>query len=234
MIDKSLVKRRFKKSLAKYEENAVIQKIMAEKLIKILPSGEYNSILEIGCATGLLTRILKKNIRFNHYSVIDIVAEAQDYIKQIIPNAEFTEGDIEEITINNKYDLIISNACLQWCNNPEKVIEKLKKSLNKGGIIAITLFGEENLKELKEYFKLESPVLFKPNNVIFHDEEKIKIYFNSPLDILKHLKQTGANALKDYKLTRTMLSDFEKYYQKHYNEGEKVYITYNPEYLILN
>ena len=39
MIDKALVKTRFAKSLDTYDENALIQKIMASKLVSLLESG---------------------------------------------------------------------------------------------------------------------------------------------------------------------------------------------------
>lgn len=234
MINKSLVKRRFKKSLATYEENAHIQKEMAEKLIKMLPSKNYDSILEIGSSTGILTKNIKKNLKFKHYTAIDIVGESRKYIEKIIPDADFLEGDIEEIELNETYDLIISNACLQWCINPSAVVKKLQKKLNQCAIMAVTLFGEENLKELKSYFniKMQAPIEFE--NIISQETETIKLYFNSPKDILKHIKYTGANALTEYKLTRTKLSEFEQYYKEHYSEDSKVYITYNPRYLILN
>ena len=64
MIDKSLVKKRFSKSLKTYDDNAIVQKQMAEKLVDFLPKKEFNSVLEIGCATGLLTKQLKTKLSF--------------------------------------------------------------------------------------------------------------------------------------------------------------------------
>ena len=129
MINKALVKKRFSKSLKTYEENAIIQKIMAKKLIKLLDSKEYNSIFEIGCATGILTKEIKNTLNFKEYSANDIVEKSQEYINKIIYPNTFLAGDIEEIKLNKKYNLILSNASLQWCNDIEKVLEKLINSL---------------------------------------------------------------------------------------------------------
>ena len=76
MIDKSLVKRRFKKSFSTYNDNAIVQKKMAERLIQYLPFKQYNSVLEIGCATGVLTKLIAENIRTELDSRAEIAAEA--------------------------------------------------------------------------------------------------------------------------------------------------------------
>ena len=53
MINKELVKKRFSKSLDTYEDNAFVQKEMGAKLISLLEKKEFNTIFEIGCASGL-------------------------------------------------------------------------------------------------------------------------------------------------------------------------------------
>ena len=110
MIDKQLVKQRFSKSLKTYNDNAFVQKRMAERLISMLPAGEYNSILEIGAGTGILTEKAVRNIKFKEYSCIDLAEEAEEYIKRIIPESSFTAGDIEAMPIKGRYDLIISKS----------------------------------------------------------------------------------------------------------------------------
>ena len=61
-MNKELIKKRFKKGLKTYNKNAVVQKKMAENLIKLIDENtEVDSILEIGCGTGVLTdKIIKK------------------------------------------------------------------------------------------------------------------------------------------------------------------------------
>ena len=58
-------------------------------------------------------------------------------------------------------------------------------------------------------------------------EEKIKLYFNSPIDVLKHLKLTGVNAIKEHKFTKSSLKEFEKKYYEQYSEDGKVYFSNN-------
>jgi len=241
MIDKSLVKKRFKRSLKTYNDNALAQKQMAEKLINMLPSKSFNSVFEIGCASGILTSEIKKYIKFESFTANDLVEESKNYINKIIPVNTFISGDIEELCFDKKYDLIISNACLQWCSNIEKTILKLYDLLENNGILAVSIFGDENLKEIKNIFNIENKMYTMPelkqflcgfsNTVI--KEDLLKQTFDSPIEVLKHLKLTGVNAVKELKLTKTMLKQFESDYIKSYSIDNKVILTYNPVYILI-
>lgn len=240
MIDKSLVKRRFKKSLSSYEDNAIVQKKMAKKLLEMIYPKRYDSILEIGCATGILTKEIKQKIEFNTYTSNDIVESSKNYIDKIIPDNTFISGDIEEIELPVKYDLIISNACLQWCNDIENTIDKLMMSLSKDGILCISIFGNENLKEIKSIFNIENKnydiddLKTYLNKYDFKiEEETQKLEFDSLTDILKHIKYTGVNAVTHIKLTKTKLKLLEQKYFEKYSDINSLILTYNPVYLII-
>ncbi len=238
MRNKLLVKRRFSNSIKTYEDNAFIQKQMAAKLVDILPDKNYKNIFETGAGTGILTKELIKNIEFKEYTYNDIIPDAKRYIDKIIPDAEFIEGDIEEISLNKNYDLIISNASLQWCSDIYKTISNLTEHLTKDGIIAFSVFGCENLKEIKEFFNIDNQyldvdILNKKYNVIKYLSEETRVYFDKPIDIIKHFKLTGVNAVKEVKLTKSKLKEFEEKYTEKYTLCNKIYLTYNPVYIIL-
>ncbi len=241
MIDKSLVKKRFKRSLKTYNDNAFAQKQMAEKLVNMLPSKSFKSVFEIGCASGILTSEIKKHINFESFTANDLVEESKNYINKIIPVNTFISGDIEELCFEEKYDLIISNACLQWCGNIEKTILKLYDLLEDKGILAVSIFGDENLKEIKNLFNIENKMYTMPELKQFLfgfsdtviKEDSLKQTFDSPLDVLKHLKLTGVNAVKELKLTKTILKQFEADYIKSYSINNKVILTYNPVYILI-
>ena len=241
MIDKALVKTRFAKSLDTYDENALIQKIMASKLVSLLEKKEFVSVLEVGCATGVLTREIVGNINFECFSANDIVEKSSDYIATIIDDCEFISGDIEVVDINKTYDLIISNACLQWCNNLTQTIDKLYSLLNDDGMLAFSVFGEENLFEINDLFKIENkfyPITelktyLKKYNFIEYREEKSRLYFDNAIDVLKHLKYTGVNALSPFNLTKSKIKKFEEDYKRKYADNQKVYLTYNPVFVVI-
>ena len=95
MINKELVHDRFAKNLDNYNENAKIQKRMAERLLTFVKNRSPKKVLEIGCGTGFLTKQINENLKFESYRAIDIVEECKTYIQEISQNIIFTPADIE-------------------------------------------------------------------------------------------------------------------------------------------
>ena len=85
-MNKDLIKKRFSRKLESYNENAKVQKQMCEKLLSYIPKDrKYENILEIGCGTGLLTKLATDNLEYCSYIANDIVPTCEEYIKKINP-----------------------------------------------------------------------------------------------------------------------------------------------------
>ncbi|MCK5780142.1 MAG: malonyl-[acyl-carrier protein] O-methyltransferase BioC, partial [Psychrilyobacter sp.] len=61
----------FNNKFDKYDENAHVQKKVAIKLMSLLPKESYNSIFEIGCGTGILSKEINKKINYNNFFIND-------------------------------------------------------------------------------------------------------------------------------------------------------------------
>lgn len=237
-MNKELIKKRFSRKLSTYNDNAHIQKQMAYKLIKMQEKQNISSILEIGCGTGILTSLAVKTLSYSNYTALDIVSGCDKFIKEIDENIEFVVSDIEEYVEQNdkKYDLIISNASLQWIENLPEFIEKLTERLNPEGILLFTTFGIENFREIYyvlgktlSYFSVKElrEQLKKYNPVI---EEEVRIMaFKTPKEVLKHIQNTGVNALSSESWTKQDLVNFEKEYNVFCAYHPT--LTYNPIYV---
>ena len=224
----NLVITRFKKSLATYEDNAPIQKQMAKNLISMIDSNKpYESILEIGCGSGFLTKECTNQLKYVKYTANDIIKECEKYILKYDSNIKFLYGDFQNLNLQEEYDLIVSNAVFQWFKSPDKILNKLSRHLSSKGVIAITSFGEKNFYELKEIFNIgiEYP---KFKNII--KEETIEVEFKTLKELLTHIKLTGVNAIKNYTLTKGKLKELENKYIERYG---KIKLTYNPIYIVI-
>ena len=235
-MNKDLIRERFAKNLESYDENAKIQKRMAERLVDLVENKNPKKILEIGCGTGFVTRLINERMEFETYLAIDIVAECETYIKEINPNITFTPADIEDFIKNNseKYDLIISNASLQWVEDFEGVVKSLQKMLNPNGELVLSTFGNENFREIYhitgatlEYFSINELQNLFPQAKIYPEIHIMA--FESPKDVLKHLQSTGVNALEQTSWTKKDLSDFENGYNNICSRRPT--LTYNPVYI---
>ena len=240
-MNKELIKIRFSNKLSTYSENAGIQRKMAEKLISYLKKNTFDNILEIGCGTGLLTELAVEKLDFKTYTANDIVEDCQKFIKKINSDINFVSGDIEELIreSSKKYDLIISNASLQWVDDFEHVVNNLLAKLTKGGILLFSTFGSENFREiyfvmgkkLNYYSKSELERLFGEH--IEKSEEEIHIMsFKTPKDVLKHLHLTGVNAIESKSWTKKDMKNFENGYNNFCSNRPT--LTYNPIYIMLS
>lgn len=97
------------------------------------------SIIDIGCGPGNSTRVLKD--KFPNARVIGV-----DSSKDMIKTAKSNYNDIEFMLfdackdfdkLNDKFDIVFSNACIQWIPNHEKLVVDIMNILNDGGIMAI-------------------------------------------------------------------------------------------------
>lgn len=235
------IKKQFEKSLADYDQNASVQNLMAAKmtfeLVKI--STSFENILELGSGTGLLTKKIAKEIKFQKYYANDIVEKSKLYIEKIIPNLNFIHGNAAKIKIERKADLIISNAMFQWFENIEKFIEITKQKMTKNGILAFSTFSPDNFKEIKEItglslkYKTKDELAHILNNqgfeILYSEEFYETIEFNNPLELLTHLKKTGVNSLADKIWT---IKEVKNFCDKFSRKNPKTILTYAPIIII--
>lgn len=247
MIDKTEIKCRFRKSIDSYDENAYVQKIIVDKLCRLIDetvSYEPVRLLEIGCGTGLMTKNMAKRFGTDTLFINDLVEEMCDKTAtdHRIPKTHCLVGDIEQTELKNSFDLMVSTSTFQWLSQPSSTFGKLASALHSGNILAFSSFGKHNLKELRTttgnglYYRTKEKVsaLLEPYfDIITLEEELHTLYFSSPLEVLQHLKKTGVNASSSTEIwTPRHLNRFiQDYGAQHAIEG-RCPLTYHPLYFI--
>lgn len=218
----------------KYDENAFVQRITAEKLVSSLSQKKFDKILEIGCGTGILTKQIEQNLVFQKYFANDIVEKSKNYIDGIISKNTFVCGNAQKIKLPYKVDLIISNAVFQWFENLDKVLEYYSSLLKIDGIIAFSTFSPENFLEIREVTGLtlnyknidELKEIVEKNFEIIHIEKfNYKMNFSTPLQILAHMKNTGVNSLTE---KHWGIKNVKEFCDKYREKFPELSLTYAP------
>lgn len=208
MIDKAEISCRFRKSVDSYDDHAVVQRLMIDKLCGLLKKNRIvypDKILEIGCGTGLLTSALQRMFCASDLSINDLVYEMCNKTAERcgISVSRCLVGDIESFGLTEEYNLIASGSTFQWFTRPAETLKKLSAHLVSGGYLVFSTFGHENLKELRAvtgkglvYHPAEELTAFLSPyfDVLCTEEDFHPLYFRHPVEILRHLKNTGVNA----------------------------------------
>ncbi|EEU6918694.1 malonyl-ACP O-methyltransferase BioC, partial [Campylobacter jejuni] len=192
-----------------YEKHAKVQDFMGLKLCEILKNlriSHFEKVFEFGCGRGELSKKLQNFITFDEYLKNDILDFKENSSILIFDMNEIAKQDLSK----EKFDLIVSNATLQWLDL-KRIIPSLRDMLNQNGILLLSTFAEQNLKEIKQstgfglnYFSLnELEQIFKVYfNEVKITQELIKLSFDNALDVFRHLKLSGVNSLGFYPLNK--------------------------------
>ncbi len=127
MLKLNTIRKNFYESRSTYEGNAFIQRNMAEKLASML-GNSYKTILEIGCGTGTLTKHIYAKCSFEQYHALDIVPEYGELLQNKFPKLHYTVFDmdmLQDYEPTRNFDLILSNAAIQWSKNPAALIRTI-------------------------------------------------------------------------------------------------------------
>ena len=245
-MNKELITRRFAKASVSYEKEATVQRQIAAKMTSVLSKYIHpekgKKLLEIGCGTGIFSRMLINLLQPGQMLLNDICPEMHEQLKDIVNDQiRFQAGDAETYPFNEKYDIIASCSAIQWFREPEAFFARMHRLLTTEGILAFSTFGNDNMKEVTtltgqglSYFSREilKKKLTDRYKLLYVSEEKIINLFNSPKDVLYHLKRTGVTGIRQQPWTRTRLIRFCNEYCTRYGNREEVILTYHPMYII--
>lgn len=171
------VRRSFGNAAATYDENAFLQREIADRLferlnyIKLAP----RRVLDLGSGTGYATQKLREHFWSADIVSLDlapkmlqfargkmpqepILARTIKQLKQLKPFAkaakiDFVCADAESLPLASEtIDFALSSLTLQWCN-PELVAAEMMRVLKPNGLFMFTTFGPDTLKELRAAFK---------------------------------------------------------------------------------
>jgi trans-aconitate methyltransferase len=105
-------------------------------------------VLDAGCGSGRLTKILSIKVPQGKVIAVDydlsMIRLAKENLAKI-SNIEFIKKDISQLELEEKVNVVFSNAVLHWILNHKKVFERLWQILNSGGQLLIQCGGHRNL-----------------------------------------------------------------------------------------
>lgn len=98
-------------------------------------------ILDLGCGPGNSTEILARRYPNAHILVIDNSPDMIQAAKAAYPGGEFCLCDAgrELSSLGHTFDVVFSNACLQWIPDHPALLRNMMALLKPGGVLAVQI-----------------------------------------------------------------------------------------------
>ncbi|VAW48696.1 Malonyl-[acyl-carrier protein] O-methyltransferase [hydrothermal vent metagenome] len=209
-MNRQHIKQHFSQAAPSYDDAAVLQKTVAERLDERLDLTTITpqTILDIGAGTGLLTEKLIARYPDAHIVAIDLSFSMLQQAQPRLKTARFPQlgntlnkaigstlsqktaatainADAYQLPFaNQSVDLITSNLMVQWCDDLDRVFQEFRRVLRPEGLLMFTTFGPDTLKELRQAWQVADPKQEHVNQFIdMHDigDALIRAGFGQPV-----------------------------------------------------
>lgn len=110
-------------------------------LVNRINIDDPRKIIDIGCGPGNSTAVLASKFSDSYILGVDSSENMVSSAKMNYPGLVFRLCDIsnELLLLDRDFDIVFSNACIQWVPNHKKLVKDLFGLLRKGGILAVQI-----------------------------------------------------------------------------------------------
>lgn len=246
-VDKITMASRFHDSGATYARHASVQQEVIDALIESARAegvfkrmaAETCSVLEIGSGSGMLSERLFDQAPLAHLTLWDLASGVPD---SLAGKVKFLQCDAEmaiKTVPDESLNFIFSASTIQWFNSPADFITHCYRVLRRGGYALLTTYTTGNMHQITDITGYSLPLLTPAQlldmvpqglEVVYERHYSRDLDFESPLDVLRHLKLTGVNSLGNGDNPATVMNLVRRYPMM--LDG-LYHLTYCPMILIL-
>ncbi len=160
VVDKRWLRAAFERAATRYDEVAVLQREVADRLLERLDLVKLapERVVDVGAGTGHCSNALSQRYKHSQVIALDIAPAMLRQARGRLSawtrwrgRQRFVCGDAEALPLaDGTCDLLFSNLTLQWCNDLDGVFREFRRVLKPGGLLMFSTFGPDTLKELRE------------------------------------------------------------------------------------
>jgi malonyl-CoA O-methyltransferase len=144
---------RFSAAAATYDVHADVQNVVASKVAEI--AGKLSAprrVLDVGCGTGALTRLLAGNLPAAFFVAVDpapgMIAVAQ---ARLAGNGRvlWVVGNLDSMRQGRPFDMVVSSCSLHWITPLDMAFKGIRDVLVGGGHLVFSIMLAGTLAELR-------------------------------------------------------------------------------------
>ena len=171
-----------------------------KELLEFIPQSSTQTILDLGCGTGVLTAQLASKCRklIGVDSSPDMIDKARKQYREI----DFRVADALDLPFNKEIDVVFSNAVFHWISDHDRLLKSVYKALKPGGMLICEFGAEGNIVTIEKAFAIAC------RNLGY--EYRSKFNFPSVITFREKLERNGFIIDSIYDFARpTLLKDGE-------------------------
>jgi trans-aconitate 2-methyltransferase len=136
---------------ATYERlSAPLTAMGAEVLDRLVLRGD-ETVLDAGCGTGNVTRVLCERLPRGRVIAVDAAPSMVEQARELLPaEVEVRRADLLELTLAQPVDAVLSTATFHWIRDHERLFANLHAALRPGGRLVAQCGGDGNVAEVKQ------------------------------------------------------------------------------------
>jgi malonyl-CoA O-methyltransferase len=210
ILDKRQVRKAFERAAASYDQAAVLQREVCDRMLSRLDYIKYvpDVVLDAGSGTGYGTRKLLGRYPAARILAIDIAREMHRVARPSVSRwrqllgigahqggnrTSYIVGDMEQLPLKPACaGLVFSNLALQWCNDIKKAFAEAHRILQTEGLLMFSTFGPDTLKELRQAFRTADHYTHVNRFIDMHDIGDMLVHtgFATPVMDMEYITLT--------------------------------------------
>ncbi|MEW7982880.1 MAG: malonyl-ACP O-methyltransferase BioC [gamma proteobacterium symbiont of Phacoides pectinatus] len=218
-IDKGQARRAFSRAAGRYDEVAVLQREIGQRMLERLGLVRLRPgvILDVGAGTGVATHDLLRRYRKARVIALDFALPMLQRARRrgsLLRRPGCLCADFDRIPLaDHSVDLIYSNAAVQWSNDIDRTFREFQRVLRPGGLLMFTTFGLDTLKELRQSWSAVDGHSHVSTFLDMHDlgdalvrarfaepvmdVDRMRLTYGEVSDLMRDLKVLGAHNVTD-------------------------------------
>ncbi len=209
----------FSRFANQYDSHNIIQVQVAKKLVSMIDKSVYQSVLDIGCGSGLVYKnMIDNHISFEHFTAIDFSAEMLDIHPhdKCIKKIHFDFNRQKSFEQLERYDLLLSSSALQWSRDLDMTLREIAKLSTE---CYLSFFTSNTFATLHEIAGIQSPIysqerikkLMKKYYNCSFETVKYHLSFDTVYQMFQYIKKSGVSGGErrlNYAQTKMLIQNY--------------------------
>jgi trans-aconitate 2-methyltransferase len=133
---------------ASYDRVSHVQEEWSREVIDRLDLGGDETVLDAGCGSGRVTRLLLEHLPNGRVIGVDASPAMIDKARDALPErTEFIVSDLLDLDLDEAVDAVFSNATFHWILDHRRLFVRLHAAVRPGGVLEAQCGGIGNLDE---------------------------------------------------------------------------------------